>query len=121
MTTPDDGGDASRLRHELRTPINHILGYAELLMEDAEDGGLAEASAHLLAIRDHGKQLLNLVPRLAAPGGDGASAMRAHLDQIAATCALLEGDADAPAGDAFRTDLGKIRAACARLANLAGG
>jgi CheY-like chemotaxis protein len=28
---------AAELRHELRTPVNHILGYAEMLREDATD------------------------------------------------------------------------------------
>jgi sigma-B regulation protein RsbU (phosphoserine phosphatase) len=28
--------DLSRMRHELRTPINHILGYCEMLMEEAQ-------------------------------------------------------------------------------------
>ena len=26
--------DLSRVRHELRTPINHILGYTEMLLEE---------------------------------------------------------------------------------------
>ncbi len=29
---------AGALRHELRTPVNHIVGYAEMLREDAADG-----------------------------------------------------------------------------------
>ena len=29
--------DASRLRHDLRTPLNHIVGYTELLMEESEE------------------------------------------------------------------------------------
>src|SRR5947207_2771593 len=28
--------DLSRMRHELRTPINHILGYCEMLMEEEQ-------------------------------------------------------------------------------------
>ena len=27
--------DLSRMRHELRTPINHILGYCEMLVEES--------------------------------------------------------------------------------------
>ena len=42
-------GDAvprtAELRHELRTPINHIIGYAEMLLEDLEGD---ESQAHLL-------------------------------------------------------------------------
>ncbi len=34
------GGDLqSRVRHELRTPLNQIIGYAEMLLEDAEEAG----------------------------------------------------------------------------------
>ena len=28
----------SRLRHDMRTPIGHVLGYAEMLEEDLEEG-----------------------------------------------------------------------------------
>jgi class 3 adenylate cyclase/CheY-like chemotaxis protein len=31
--------NASHLRHELRTPINHLIGYAELLLEDEDTSG----------------------------------------------------------------------------------
>jgi CheY-like chemotaxis protein len=39
MTHP--GADTiAALRHDLRTPVNHIVGYAEMLLEDAVDGDL---------------------------------------------------------------------------------
>ncbi len=28
----------SQLRHDLKTPIGHIIGYAEMLIEDANSG-----------------------------------------------------------------------------------
>ena len=31
----------ARIRHDLRTPINHIIGYSEILQEDAEGRGQA--------------------------------------------------------------------------------
>jgi signal transduction histidine kinase len=37
FTLKDEG--LSQARHNLRTPINHILGYGEMLMEDAQDRG----------------------------------------------------------------------------------
>lgn len=46
------------LRHELRTPINHILGYAELLLEDARDLQRPDLVADLEGIHAAGKQLL---------------------------------------------------------------
>jgi signal transduction histidine kinase len=35
--------ELAALRHNLRTPINHILGYAEMLIEDASDSHAATA------------------------------------------------------------------------------
>ena len=42
--TPDMSAtpSAAELRHELRTPINHIVGYAEMLLEDSEGPEHAE-------------------------------------------------------------------------------
>src|SRR5690606_8423845 len=35
----DDSAALRTLRHDLRTPINQIKGYCELLQEEAEDAG----------------------------------------------------------------------------------
>jgi phosphoserine phosphatase RsbU/P len=51
----------SHLRHDLRTPINQILGYSELLMEEAADAGHDGYDADLGKIRNAAKQLLNLI------------------------------------------------------------
>jgi class 3 adenylate cyclase len=34
MPTPLNNTEFSRIRHDLRTPVNHILGYSEMLLED---------------------------------------------------------------------------------------
>jgi adenylate cyclase len=39
--------DAHRMYHELRTPVNHIIGYTELLTELAEDRGLTHLHTDL--------------------------------------------------------------------------
>src|SRR6266540_598729 len=36
VLSPTEQGE---LRHDLRTPFNHILGYAEMLLESAEEEG----------------------------------------------------------------------------------
>ena len=51
--------DLSRLRHDLRTPINHILGYCEMLQEDEETP--AAFQADLRKIHTGGRQLLALI------------------------------------------------------------
>ncbi|MBC8040861.1 MAG: response regulator, partial [Opitutaceae bacterium] len=51
----------SHLRHDLRTPINQILGYSELLMEETADAGHTGYDSDLGKIRNAAKQLLNLI------------------------------------------------------------
>ena len=51
----------SHLRHELRTPLNAIIGYSEMLLEDADDAGLADLAADLKQVLAAGRQLLAIV------------------------------------------------------------
>src|SRR6266446_6888286 len=51
--------DLSRMRHELRTPINHILGYCEMLTEEGQLP--ASFSNDLRCIHSGGKQLQALI------------------------------------------------------------
>jgi len=53
--------DLQRLCHELRTPVNHIVGYAELLEEQAEERGLAQLQPDLRKIADAGHTWLELM------------------------------------------------------------
>jgi len=48
------------MSHELRTPLNAIIGYAELLHEEASDGGTV-CPDDVRAIRSAGRHLLGLV------------------------------------------------------------
>jgi adenylate cyclase len=52
------------VRHELRTPINGILGYSEMLMEDVDDPDLLQ---DLRRIHTAGRQLLERVDGLLQP------------------------------------------------------
>ncbi|MGH2363676.1 MAG: adenylate/guanylate cyclase domain-containing protein [Chloroflexota bacterium] len=49
------------LRHRLRSPINHLIGYSEMLQDDAATRGLYQISAPLTGIRDASKSLLEFV------------------------------------------------------------
>lgn len=52
--------DASnpKLRHDLRTPLNHILGYGEMLVQEAADEGRADLRGDLDAIVLAGRHVL---------------------------------------------------------------
>lgn len=49
------------LLHDLRTPLGHILGYSELLIEQMQATGHEEFIPYLEKIRTAGHQLLALM------------------------------------------------------------
>jgi phosphoserine phosphatase RsbU/P len=51
----------SHLRHDLRTPLNQILGYSELLLEETGDAGHETYGADLQKIRGAARTLLTLI------------------------------------------------------------
>src|SRR6478735_4295313 len=57
----------SKLRHALRTPLNQIIGYSELLMESAEETGSNVLVADLRRIHSGGGELLALINDALAP------------------------------------------------------
>jgi adenylate cyclase len=59
--TRSDDLDASRVRHDLRTPLNHVLGYAEMLSEDL---GGTEAGRDVGRVLRLGRQVLDGIDEL---------------------------------------------------------
>jgi signal transduction histidine kinase len=51
----------SKMSHEFRTPLNAVIGYSEILLEDAEMSGATERKGDLERINAAGKHLLSLV------------------------------------------------------------
>src|SRR5512140_2902768 len=63
-------GEAARsLRHDLKTPIHQILGYAGLVMDELTAKGWTSALPDLQRIQDAAKKLDALLDRLAMPSG----------------------------------------------------
>lgn len=62
--------EARELRHELRTPVNHIIGYSEMLIEEAEEQGYDTLIPDLERIRVAGRQLLGLIDESLDPSRD---------------------------------------------------
>jgi CheY-like chemotaxis protein len=115
----------SELRHELRTPINQIVGYCEMLLEDSDGAEHAARRAALAEALAAVRAALAEIDRALPPGkGDVRPAdaeslhdtLRQPREQILrATEALL---ADADRG--FVTDVHRIRSAAERLGSAPG-
>lgn len=117
------------MRHELRTPINGIIGYSEMLLEDAEDPGLV---ADLERIRQAGRQLLERVDALllgteGPAGGDGdleAFAAKVRLDlrtpvsAVVGYAEMLEERCEESGRSELLEDLGRIVRSARRLLEL---
>jgi len=112
--------DLSKIRHDLRTPINHILGYCEMLQEDET---LPEEFAPDLAkIHAGGKQLLALIAEyfdeetFETKRGDVQRLchdLRTPVNQIIGYCEILQEDAEEMGRKKYLPDLRKIRDAAA--------
>jgi adenylate cyclase len=66
----------SRLRHDLRTPLNAVKGYSELIVEDARDSGRVEVLVDIGKVLAAADELLGQIDRLVdladAPESDTA-------------------------------------------------
>jgi signal transduction histidine kinase len=49
------------LLHDLRTPLGHILGYSELLIEQMKEAGHEEFIPYLEKIRKAGRELVEMM------------------------------------------------------------
>jgi pimeloyl-ACP methyl ester carboxylesterase/DNA-binding response OmpR family regulator/GAF domain-containing protein len=126
------------IRHELRTPVNHIIGFSEMLLEEAADleglGPQGEAKplrfAPLREVVAAGRAMLALVDEWLAQADPlrpaaGLPALAARLAPYVAsvgrTCQALAERAEADGAIGPATDLLKIAAAAAHLGDLAAG
>jgi class 3 adenylate cyclase len=57
----------ARLRHDLRTPLHQIIGYAELLEDEVRDAGQEKYVADLAKIRDAARKALEFVDEAVPP------------------------------------------------------
>ncbi|HET7250831.1 MAG TPA: protein kinase [Gemmatimonadales bacterium] len=112
----------AQLRHDLRTPLNHIIGYTEMLLEDAVGDALAERRERLEQALGAARQALELINAALGSARRIVPADVMHLYDalreprqtiVRAIDALVVPKAD---GDAFTADLKKILSAAERLA-----
>lgn len=114
--------DALPREHEqILASADGIIGYAEMLIEEAESTGPADFLPYLRMTRDAAGQALNLLRRGLATGGRGQPAsvivagMEEPLEQVASLCEMLTDSASARGLSTMHADLTKIKDAVARI------
>lgn len=108
----------ARLRHDLRTPVNHLLGYGEMLMEDAEAAGRADRVAGFTRIRDTARELIGLIDA-APPALDRlGDALRYLASRVLGELERLR-QAGPPAGPGEAADLQRMADAAGLLLRFA--
>lgn len=122
----------THVRHELKTPINAILGYSEMLLEDLEDGE-DELEKDLERIRTAGRNLLTLVDEILNPNRIAEEGLSAELEDYGAKirvdlrnpinavigyAELLIENSEEMGWDYMVADLDRIQAAARRLLDL---
>ena len=125
MIPPLTGDALKHLRHDLRTPINHILGYTEMLLEDYEDRKSDPVARGLGEIHAGGRRLLDWIQ--GALGETVGSISREQLEAfearlrpeaerlLAASDGLASGFQQTPENDDAFTDMQRVSAALRRL------
>ncbi|MCE5237200.1 response regulator [bacterium] len=128
----------SHLRHELRTPVNAILGYGEMLLDDLQEAADRDerhqrVAADLAHIIGAGRGLLEVINSVlhadlveergsdfdvAAAGAQIRHELRDPLNAIVGYCELLQEDAPAIGRKEMLPDLERIHTAARKLESL---
>jgi CheY-like chemotaxis protein/tRNA A-37 threonylcarbamoyl transferase component Bud32 len=112
------------LRHDLRTPVNHIVGYAEMLLEDTEDPAYASCRTGLQEMLSAAREVLLQINAALPPTRTEVSsqelatlyrAMQGPQGRVLAAVRGLLGSSNLPPGETFPQDLLRIKAAAERL------
>ena len=117
----------SQLRHELLTPINHLVGYSEILLEELGDLGHQPLCHYVSAIQAASRDALFFVqqtmPKTADAGECNLDSLRTllpkTLDAILDQASALEAAAEPSVRAHIEGDLQRIRTAARRLSELA--
>ncbi len=111
------------LRHDMRTPVNHIVSFADLVREDAENRGLDSLVDEMEAVATAGGAALRLIDSLLEsrldPSTSQPSPARAELaalmDEVTRRIAQASDDPAVRAAPAIGADLDRIGSAAQRL------
>ena len=110
----DKAESVTQLRHGVRTPLNHIIGYAEMLLNDAPEAEAELNAAFLRSILHEAQRICELLQVNASPDGDVEGetkslqrSMSEHVRQIRENAFKLSGSNPG--------DIERIRAATGTL------
>jgi class 3 adenylate cyclase len=98
---PDTDAYRTRLRHDLRTPINAVKGYGEMILEDAEAGGHDALLPDLRKLLAAAEDLLARVDALVAFSGQDGTRTALAMDGAARVVAAMKTAAPAPSAGAM--------------------
>ncbi len=118
--------DLAELRHNLRTPLNHVIGYSELLIEDASGGNHGSALDPLRHIHSAGKASLadinGILSNRESVDRSELDALceklRPRMDRIRSLVQGMEESETASVPFGWRDDLGRISGAASKLFQL---
>src|SRR2546423_5972534 len=118
---------SSTVRHQLRTPLNQIIGYAEMLLEEAQDRKQPDFIPDLQRIHTAGRRLLAVIDDLFDPAKaviDRTNKQLLHhelrtpLNQIIGYTEMLQDIASDRGDRSFHADFDKIHVAARELLDL---
>ena len=111
----------SKARHNLKNPVNAILGFSEMLIEDCEDEGIDAILPDLKKIHDSGTEILKIIEESLSDSnvevsGDKISeigrkmevSLRTPINAVIGYSEMLQEDADDIDIDTLYDDLDKI-------------
>jgi adenylate cyclase len=119
----------NRLKHDFRTPLNHIIGYCEMLLEEAADLPEQRFVADLQRVHAVGRRLVDVVNDLFDPVKSAAfksnpglveREIRGPLNHIIDWTGRLKQEVHGRGSDEFTADFEKILAAARELLRLVG-
>jgi len=115
---------AAELRHDLRTALNHIMGYGAMLIEDAEERGDSDSLDALRQIQAHARGLVGIIQNALPPTKStvtDAELVVLH-DEIQMPLESIVRDVERlmqSSEESAATDLQIVRAAAERLMTMA--
>ena len=118
--------DLRMWKHELRTPINHIIGYSELLLEAVTDAGIEPLMAQAKELQEAGRELSTEIEKhfIVSSNGSAEEAsgrLWAGVGPLVTRVIQTSGSSSGEIGDACAQDLRRIHKAAGHLADMIKG